>query len=124
MVHKEKDRYRQIIGAWGENLAAEYLMERGLRIVARNYRTHEGEIDIIAQEEDTLVFVEVKTRTNREFGFPEENVTEEKLEHLHNAAEQYLSENIEVGKWRYDVIAIIGKPEKNDTQIEWFQDAG
>jgi putative endonuclease len=124
MAQKEKDRYRQIIGAWGEDLAAEYLIKHGLKIIDRNYRTREGEIDLIAQEEDTLVFIEVKTRTNQDFGFPEESVTEEKLEHLHDAAEQYLTEHLEVARWRYDVIAILGKPEKSDTQIEWFQDAG
>ena len=85
MGRQEKDRYRQIIGAWGEDQAASFLLENGLQIVGRNYRTPDGEIDLIALEGNTVVFVEVKTRTNMNFGFPEESVTEEKLDHLSGA---------------------------------------
>ncbi len=124
MAQKEKDRYRQVIGAWGEDQAAEYLIKQGLTILERNYRTREGEVDLIARDGDTLIFVEVKTRTNQEFGYPEEAVTEEKIEHIHNVAEDYLVEHLEVTDWRIDVIAIQGKPGSQDPEFEWFQDAG
>ena len=124
MAQREKDRYRQIIGAWGEDLAAAYLIKNGLTILQRNYRTRQGEVDLIATDKSTLVFVEVKTRTNEDYGFPEESVTDEKLDHLQNAAEEYLAEHLEVKDWRVDVIAIQGKPNESEPQIEWFQDAG
>ena len=124
MAQREKDRYRQIIGAWGEDLAAAYLIKNGLTILQRNFRTRQGEVDLIATDKSTLVFVEVKTRTNEDYGFPEESVTDEKLDHLQNAAEEYLAEHLEVKDWRVDVIAIQGKPNESEPQIEWFQDAG
>jgi putative endonuclease len=124
MAQKEKNRYRQIIGAWGEDQAAEYLIKRGLTILERNYRTRDGEIDLIASDGNSLIFVEVKTRTNLEFGYPEEAVTKEKLEHIHNAAEDYLVQHLEVTDWRIDVIAIQGKPGSQEPEFEWFQDAG
>jgi putative endonuclease len=124
MAQKEKNRYRQIIGAWGEDQAAEYLIEHGLSILQRNFRTSDGEIDLIASENDTLVFVEVKTRTNDHYGFPEEAVTEEKMDHLYTVVEEYLSEHLEVENWRIDVVAIQGKPGEDKPEIEWFQDAG
>lgn len=124
MVQKAKDRYRQVIGAWGEDQAAEYLAKNGLKILQRNYRSLEGEIDLIASDGDTLVFVEVKTRTNDTYGFPEEAVTEEKMEHIYGAAEEYLAEHLDIEAWRIDVIAIQGKPDEADPQFEWFKDAG
>jgi putative endonuclease len=120
MAQKEKTRYRQVIGAWGEDQAAEYLINNGLR----NYRTREGEIDLIAIDGDTLVFVEVKTRANLDFGYPEEAVTEEKLAHIHIAAEEYLAEHLDVTDWRLDVVAIQGKPGNQDPQFEWFKEVG
>jgi len=120
----QKDRYRQVIGAWGEDQAAEYLVKNGLKILQRNYRSREGEIDLIASDGDTLVFVEVKTRTNDAYGFPEEAVTEEKMEHIYNVAEEYLADHLEIEAWRIDVIAIQGKPDAAEPQFEWFKDAG
>ena len=124
MGRQEKDRYRQIIGAWGEDQAASFLLENGLQIVGRNYRTPDGEIDLIALEGNTVVFVEVKTRTNMNFGFPEESVTEEKLDHLSGAAEEYLAGHLEFEDWRIDVVSIQGKPGATDIEFEWFKDAG
>lgn len=124
MAQREKDRYRQIIGAWGEDLAAAFLIKNGLIILQRNYRTRQGEVDLIAEDKMTVVFVEVKTRTNEDYGYPEESVTDEKLDHLQNAAEEYLADHLEVKDWRVDVIAIQGKPNESEPQIEWFQDVG
>jgi putative endonuclease len=107
---------RQLLGRWGENLAAEFLIERGYTILGRNVRTPYGEIDLVAQlsEESGLplasritVFVEVKTRATRSFGLPEESVTARKRAHMIAAAQSYLQEHSEIGDiWRIDVIAI------------------
>jgi putative endonuclease len=124
MAQKEKNHYRQMIGAWGEDQAVAYLIEQGMKVMQRNFRTREGEIDLIASDGDSLVFVEVKTRTNDSFGFPEEAVTEDKMEHIYSAVEEYLTKNLDVENWRIDIIAIQGKPGTDDIQIEWFKDAG
>lgn len=123
MAKREKDHYRQIIGAWGEHQAAGFLLEHGLQILEKNFRTSEGEIDLIAKDGDEIVFVEVKTRTNQNFGFPEEAVTDEKLEHLNAAAELYLTEHLDAVDWRIDVIAIQGKPGEESLEFEWFKNA-
>lgn len=124
MAQKVKLNYKQYMGAWGEDQAAEYLTKQGLTVLARNYRTRAGEIDLIASDGDELVFVEVKARSNLEFGYPEEAVTPGKLSHIQNAAEEYLAEHFEVAQWRIDVVAIQGKPENQDPQIEWFKEVG
>lgn len=123
MEKSSKNTYRQKIGAWGEDLAANYLIAQGLEIITRNFHTREGEIDIIAQENGTLVFVEVKTRATLEKGYPEEAVTQTKLDHLYKAADKFVLEHPEFADWRMDVIAIVGKPEANSPEIEWYKDA-
>lgn len=82
---------RQKIGKLGETLACKYLKEKGYKIIDQNYRTRNGEIDIVAREGDFFVFVEVKTRTNRAFGFPEEAIDEHKQYKLAKTAEHYLA---------------------------------
>ena len=82
---------RQKTGNFGEKLACEYLKNRGYKILDQNYRTRGGEIDIVAKDEETLVFVEVKTRTSRAFGFPEEAIDERKQRKLALTAEHYLA---------------------------------
>jgi putative endonuclease len=124
MQKKPVNRHNQVIGKWGEDRAAAFLEEKGFSINARNVRTPEGEIDLIAQKGEILVFVEVKTRTHNLDGYPEEAVTEEKLEHMNNSAESYLQEHPEFGEnWRIDVIAVTGKLNDQNPQIEWFEDA-
>ncbi len=94
-------------GRVGEDMAAEYLQKCGLRIIERNYRFERGEIDIIAEEGDDLVFVEVKARRNDEFGSPEEAVSEEKQEKIYKIADGYLFErNLDDRPCRFDVVAI------------------
>ena len=113
------------LGAWGEDVALDYLEKKGLTLLARNYRTREGEVDLVMQTNTTLVLVEVKTRSRTDSGYPEEAVTEEKLEHLSAAAEKFLEAHPEfVDDWRVDVVAIIGKPGRNAPQVEWYQNVG
>ena len=99
--------YRQSLGRWGEGVAAEYLAQRGYEILERNFRTPYGEIDLVTTHEGAIIFVEVKTRTSKAFGWPEESVTEGKQAHLLDAAEAYLQSIPEFeGDWRVDVLAV------------------
>src|SRR3989339_810205 len=95
------------IGQMGETLACQYLVRQGYRIILRNYRTKLGEIDIIAEEQGTLVFVEVKTRRGHQCGHPFEAVTPAKWRQISKAALQYLAETgREAHPARFDVVAI------------------
>ena len=76
------------LGNRGEQLARQYLQEQGYRILATNYRCSWGEIDIVAQEESEIVFVEVRTRRSAEFGTPEESLTPAKAQHLIASAQE------------------------------------
>lgn len=100
---------KQLIGKWGEQTAAEYLSGKGFSILARNYRTPYGEIDIIAFSEDITVFVEVKARTSRAFGFPEEALTRRKLAHMRACGEYYAAKH-DLETWQCDAISIEGIP--------------
>jgi putative endonuclease len=114
----------QELGDWGEAYAAKYLEGKGYQILARNVRTPYGEIDIIAKELDQIIFVEVKTRTSRKFGYPEDAITESKITHLIESAEFYLQEHPEINvDWRIDVIAIQVDPQRNSPAIAHFEDA-
>lgn len=112
----------QKLGAWGEDIALTFLKEKGFTLLARNFRTREGEIDLVMQSESTLVMVEVKTRRKEDSGYPEEAVSEEKLEHLTAAAEKFLESHPQFTEdWRVDVIAVLGQPGSEDPQVEWFE---
>ena len=109
------------MGKWGEDAATEYLIQRGLEILARNARTPYGEIDIVAKQGDVTIFVEVKTlRLSRNF-FPEHNVTARKREHMLAAAEYYAAEH-EIDHWQIAVISVEGKPDSTPT-ITHFDNA-
>lgn len=98
---------RQALGRWGETLAADFLVQKGYSILERNVRTPYGELDLVARQGKVLVFVEVKTRSSRAFGLPEEAVTSRKQAHLLAAAQHYLQDHPALeGDWRVDVIAI------------------
>jgi putative endonuclease len=98
---------RQILGKIGEDLAAAELEARGYAILARRYRTRHGEIDIIAEEADTIVFVEVRARATAEFGAAAESVTPEKRRRVVAMAVDYLARN-DLGDrpCRFDVVAV------------------
>ncbi len=96
---------RQRLGQRGENLAARYLQAKGYRLLARNVRTPYGELDLIAERDGQVVFVEVKTRASRRFGPPEVSVNARKQAHLLQSAAFYAAEH-DLRHWRIDVIAI------------------
>lgn len=120
----KKPKYRQQIGAWGERQAEQYLLDHGLIMIERNYRTPFGELDLVMSHGEQLVFIEVKTRSSNKFGWPEDAVTEKKQDHLVKAAEQYLAEHPEVtDNWRVDVVSVTGKPGRLAPEIMWFENA-
>lgn len=95
------------IGQRGESIAADYLTRAGLRILARNYRSGRGELDIVAMDGATIVFVEVKTRCSDAFGAPEQAVTVAKQRQLVMLANRYLYRERRIGApCRFDVVAV------------------
>lgn len=83
---------KKTVGKFGEKIARKYLEDKGYKILETNYYTRVGEIDLICQKGDTLIFVEVKTRKNTAFGYPEEAIDKKKLEHLAQAVQQFLKD--------------------------------
>lgn len=98
---------RQQLGRWGEQVAATHLEAQGLRILERNWRSARGEIDLVAQEADVLVFVEVKTRRGRAMGLPEEALTPSKAQRLVTLGQMYLADHdLDDLSWRVDLVAV------------------
>ncbi len=104
---------RKLLGKAGEDRAAQFLSRRGYRILERNYRTRNGEIDLIALHEGTVVFVEVKTRTSDAYGAPELAVTPRKQQRMIKAALGYIKyQKLHQVPCRFDVVAISDGTEK------------
>lgn len=104
------------LGKRGEDWAAQHLRRQGLRILDRNRQAGRYEIDIIAKEGETIVFVEVKTRRPSPIASPEANITRTKRKHLRTAAKAYIAAHDQPGcYYRFDLVAIIvpleGSPE-------------
>ena len=96
------------LGKWGENLAAEYLQDKGYEILERDWKSGHHDLDIVAKEDDTLVVVEVKTRRNRLFGDPEEAIDYKKRMSLQSAINHYVKSHHVKSPVRFDVISIVG----------------
>lgn len=98
---------RKRLGEAGEEIAARELIRRGYAVRERNWRCAEGELDIIAERENVLVFVEVRTRRGNRFGTPEDSITPAKRAHLIAAAQSYLeAHSMQDRDWRIDVAAV------------------
>ncbi len=110
------------LGELGEEIAAQYLLRQGYKILCRNYYFNKAEIDIIAQKEaNTVVIVEVKTRNSDFFGDPQSFVTPSKIKLLVKAANEYIiSKDMDV-EVRFDIIAIL-KNQKEE-KLEHFENA-
>ena len=109
-------------GKRGEQVAADFLERHGYAILARNYRFKRAEIDIIAQKENLMLFIEVKLRSSTRFGFPEETVSEAQAARIALAAEEYLETHDCSSKLiRFDILAI--SPVGNRFRVEHFKDA-
>lgn len=98
---------RKRLGKAGEDIAARELARRGYTLRERNWRCSEGELDIVAEQGDALVFVEVRTRRGDRFGTPEESITPAKRAHLIASGQAYLQAHAaEERAWRIDVVAV------------------
>jgi putative endonuclease len=96
------------LGRYGEELAREYLEEQGLHILETNYHFHHAEVDIIAEEGELLVFCEIKTRSDNQFGAPEQAITPLKAQQIRKVAGAYLTtHHIRDRQCRFDVIGIM-----------------
>jgi len=114
----------QQLGRRGEAMAIRFLKQKGFAILETNWRKGKGEVDIIAMDKNTLVFVEVKTRTGNSLAQPEAFVTPLKMKHLAVMATLYMEEKNYDGELRFDVIGIWR--EKHDLQclhLRYFKDA-
>lgn len=102
----------QMVGKKGEDIAAEFLKKNKYKILERNFYCNQGEIDIIAKDKNEIVFVEVKTRNNINYGTPSEAVTIQKQKHLKRATEYYIYKNNLYNEFiRLDVIEVLFKGE-------------
>ncbi len=106
-------------GDYGESLAVRFLQDQGYKVLERNFRIRGGEIDIVCEEGEDLVFVEVKTRHTHEFGPPAEAVTPFKIRFLARAALFYLlKNNQEDARYRIDVVTVDFAKDKFKPEIE------
>lgn len=110
----------KIKGKKGEEIAAKFLIDKGFEILETNYyASRYGEIDIIAQKGNLIVFCEVKARSTEAFGHPLEAITRSKLEKMHNAVNFYLIQKApKIKNYRIDAISIVFKPKLDILHIE------
>lgn len=105
-MEKDKDT-PHALGKSGEEIALRFLKNKKYKVLEKNYRLFRGEIDIIAQKRNILVFVEVKTRRSKDFGFPEESVTPSKQQQIKKIAQGFLvKNNLQDIECRFDVISL------------------
>jgi putative endonuclease len=111
-------------GRAGEAAAEAHLRSRGRTVLARNYRTSQGEIDIVALDGGTYVFAEVKTRRSRTLGLPEEGMTVTKSRRIAAAAQAYLEQHgLEDRDWRVDLVAVELDSAGRPLRVEVFENA-
>ena len=109
-------------GIWGEELAAAYLREKGYVILERDWHSKHRDIDIIAQKDDLIVFVEVKTRRNRNYADPLQAVNYMKQRNLRRAISHYIHYRKFDNPWRFDVITIVGELGCKTPEINHVED--
>ena len=123
MLSPNKAPFRYSLGTRGETAAWSYLQKHGVRILDKNYRCKIGEIDIVAEKDGRIVFIEVKTRTSGRFGLPEESVHPRKQQKLIRLAEWYLKEKKQIdAKAGFAVLAVDWKPGESP-QIRFIENA-
>lgn len=121
MTRRQAAHLRQ--GREAEHAAYEYLRDQGLQLLHRNYRAPFGEIDLIMQERDVVVFVEVRYRRSDDFGTPAETIDARKQARLRATAAHYLQRNRKVSKkpCRFDIVAVSGA--RHGDRVRWLQNA-
>jgi len=111
-----------LTGVWGENVAADYLCEKGYLLMERDWHSNHRDIDVIARQGDCIVFVEVKTRRNRDYADPLQAVDYQKLRNLRYAINHYLHYRQFNNPWRFDVITIVGHVGCDNPEINHIED--
>lgn len=118
------------IGLQAESACCNYLQQQGLKLVSQNYRGQRGEIDLIMQDGNTLVFIEVRFRKNDFYGSGLESVNIQKQQRILNTAEQYLQNETKLKNARIDVVAMSQKAQNKDNDntennyiFEWVKNA-
>ena len=109
------------LGKWGEDLASDYLEQKGYTIMERDWKSGRRDIDIIARDGNIVVFVEVKTRRSSVFGEPEEAIDFHKLQHLQQAINHYVKSKHIRQPIRFDIVSIVGTIG-NTPDIQHIQD--
>ena len=109
------------LGKKGEQLAVNFLIKNGYNVLERNYRFDKAEVDIIVRKENVLAIIEVKTRTNTDFGNPQEFVKPKQIQRLVKAVDEYVTVNNLDVEVRFDIIAIVKKGTQYN--IEHLEDA-
>jgi putative endonuclease len=122
------DRERKMLGLLGEQMALAHLLANGLKLITRNYRCKMGEIDLVMLDGATLVLVEVRYRSSRDYGGPAASVTWEKQLRLARAAEHLLMKRAELKRYpaRFDVIAITtgaAGDAATEPKVDWIKRA-
>lgn len=119
-------------GQLAEELACQYLQQKGMKLLERNYHCRFGELDLIMQDKQNLVFIEVRYRSNQAFGTGAETVTSNKQSKLVKTAAAYLQQHVKLAKYpaRFDVISMSGQlqhpaasNELDKINIEWIENA-
>lgn len=115
---------RRDIGRLGEELAQDFLRKKGFSIIDTNYRCPEGEIDIVALQDDCLVFIEVRAKTSPVFGSPEESITQTKKKRLIATAHYYRQSHDHLpASWRIDFVAVELNYKVKPIRIELIENA-
>jgi putative endonuclease len=124
------ERTSHSIGQLAEDACCTYLQTQGLKLLGRNYRGRHGEIDIIMQDKDGLVFIEVRFRKNNHYGGALASITPQKQKRILATAEQYLQRETKIKNGRIDVVAMSKKPQNTpsthpdkDYDFEWIKNA-
>lgn len=129
MLSIPRERSQAALARLGEKVCARWLMSHGYQILCKNYTCPIGEIDIIAKNDNTVVFVEVKTRTTCAIGTPEEAVTHSKQHRIRRVACYFLSvgsaviEDSQALQCRFDVAAVTVDRQRRRAKIRWIVDA-
>ena len=110
------------LGKIGEIIAADFLRQKDYRIIEANFRTVQGEIDLICKKDKALIFVEVKTRTSVIFGYPEEAISQEKLSRIEQVARIYCQAINHQGPWRIEAVSIIINKNQKSLGIKHLTD--
>lgn len=110
------------LGKLGEQFASDFLTNNGIKIIDKNYFTKFGEIDLIGIENKTIIFIEVKLRSNKNYGQPYESVTKSKMEKIQKSIELYLSGG-DYGDFdcRFDIVSLIYNDRESLFSVEWIK---